>query len=86
MIIRNHAAESRKWRSAPDQSQPTTRVHIGDEVLALQNPEFTEAREQYRAEFDKARVSLPKIEDLVDRQIWSGDLGIDKAGRIATTQ
>jgi len=58
---------------------PSTAILIGNDVLSLANPDFESARQRLGAEIDKASISLLQVGDLVDRQIWSGTLGIDHA-------
>jgi len=59
--------------------KPTTGVHIDVGLLGLQNPDFVNARDQLRDAIDTAPVSLLQLADLVDRQIWSQELGIENA-------
>jgi AraC-like DNA-binding protein len=59
--------------------QPTTDIHIGAEVLALANPEFVEARDRLSNEIEKFSTPLLHIESLLDRQIWSHEIGIANA-------
>ena len=59
--------------------QPTTDIHIGADVLALENPEFVEARDRLGDEIEKSSTPHLQIENLVDRQIWTHDTGIANA-------
>ncbi|RLA26717.1 MAG: hypothetical protein DRR15_19365 [Gammaproteobacteria bacterium] len=76
-----------EWSSIDiEWGQPTTGIRIDADVLALRNPNFVKARDRL---CDGNTVSLLKVEDLVDRQIWSRDVGIENAaaelGLSATT-
>jgi len=69
-----------EWSSIDiEWGQPTTGVHIDVDVLALRNPNFVDARDRLLNQTDKRSISLLQFGDLVDRQIWSRDVGIEKA-------
>ena len=58
--------------------QPTTAIHIGADVLALENPEFAQARDRSGDNLEPP-MPLLHIENLVDRQIWTKETGITNA-------
>ncbi len=55
----------------------TTGIRIDADTMAIENPDFAAARADLCDELLESSLSRLHIEDLVDRQIWSQDLGIE---------